>query len=735
MNDLESTLTNVLARKADDVDVRPVDGFAESPYTTVVSSADRESGIQSRRLAVIDLERMKATSAPRPGSRRVYGILAAAAAAAVVAVLALVISNDDEPIAVDTSVATVAATPLEEPTAEEVAEASNLGAYLPGSGPTEVTAARRYVSLRTCASRGNADERCDGPKGWAYVTGSADTPVEHFGLLGIGDELVLSALDDRYFVASAPSSSQDPTSAEPTWLIDSVTGQRGLLTWQDEPTAMNSGDQELVLFPVLHPDSPQSGAPFLPRVVDRRDWTVRPLSVPEDATPALAIHQPGSGRIWIGTASNGAEVGLAYTDDGGVSWTNVELPESLRAAGDELSKDVARTWKDGSLVVAATGDHVAVTAQWDPSPGDLFVTSDAGEHWSTFALDPAYGNGRGLFVLSDDRLLLVSSRELGEGAGSSRRGTIVTETLRVSSSAADWSQLKRSTGTISQVVAVSDSAVEVNQQRIVVVYDTRGPTLSPTLFSTDLNDSWTISGLSTGPSFQTCQPVGLEPPPESAALENQAPRQAAVTADYRFENSLDNSVGAATALSVIGVNATGFADEAVFGETRPVFTFDRGSGVELTPASTAIGSEYAIELVVRLDRLRGYVKIVDFNNATVDCGLYSRDGRMDFFPISTGSGAALEADSYAHVVLTRDATDTVVAYVNGSKQLSFHDTADIAVIGPDDTLRLFSDDTVTRNEGSGGAVARIRLYNGPLSASEVAALATEFNAPAATNSK
>ncbi len=129
----------------------------------------------------------------------------------------------------------------------------------------------------------------------------------------------------------------------------------------------------------------------------------------------------------------------------------------------------------------------------------------------------------------------------------------------------------------------------------------------------------------------------------------------------------------------------------------------------------------------RLDRLDGFAKIVDFNDATQDCGLYSLDGRMDFWPIATGLGAVLEAGSYAHVVLTRASTDTVIVYVNGVRQLSYHDTGDIAVIDANDTLRLFSDDTVTPNEDSGGAVSRIRLYDGPLTASEVAALAAELS--------
>ena len=75
---------------------------------------------------------------------------------------------------------------------------------------------------------------------------------------------------------------------------------------------------------------------FLPRVVDRRDWTISPLSVPDDATAALSIAQPGSDRIWVGTAPDG-KLGLAYTDDGGASWTDVELPPTLeheRGVGD-----------------------------------------------------------------------------------------------------------------------------------------------------------------------------------------------------------------------------------------------------------------------------------------------------------------------------------------------------------------------------------------------------------------
>ena len=208
------------------------------------------------------------SASPRRG-RAAWTIVAAASAAAVVAVVVVVISRSDPTAPADapspsvtvasppgSPVATTDATTpafdpgsaivLEDPPEDEIALASDAGTYRPGTGPTEVTGGRTYVSLRTCNF---VAQSCGGPRGWAYVVGSATSPDVHAGLLGIADELVLSALDDRFFVASGPSSSQDPQAAPAAWLIDSVTGQRGALTWQDEPTTLSSPEQALVLFP------------------------------------------------------------------------------------------------------------------------------------------------------------------------------------------------------------------------------------------------------------------------------------------------------------------------------------------------------------------------------------------------------------------------------------------------------------------------------------------------------
>ena len=391
-------------------------------------------------------------------------------------------SASDESTSADTTESTVDDTPgdtsipvpspLEEPSRDEVAAASNESVYVPGSGATEVTAIRSYVSLRRCELSGFPAPPCDGPEGWAYVTGSADSPAVHYGRLGVADDLVLSPLDDELFVASSASLSPSLPSAPMAWLIDSVSGQRGPLRWVDQPTTLDSAEQVVVLFPAPHPIplSTYSGKRFLPRVVDRRDWTIRPLNVPEDATAELAIHQPGSGRIWIGTAADGGEVSLAHTDDGGASWTDVELPESLRPTVEELLAPGA------VLAVAASGDHVAVTEAWGEAARPVFVSADAGETWDVVPFD-AEGNGRQLYVIDEQLVLAVS-------------WDAYLQDVFVSNSASDWSRLEEIEDLTTS--EVNRALFNVGQRGVASLnrFET-----GQSIFSTDLSDWWPIPSL------------------------------------------------------------------------------------------------------------------------------------------------------------------------------------------------------------------------------------------------
>ena len=143
---------------------------------------------------------------------------------------------------------------------------------------------------------------------------------------------------------------------------------------------------------------------FLPHVVDTRDWTIRPLAVSADATAALEISQTGTGRIWVGTAPNGGTVGLAYTDDGGASWSLVELPSPLRITSEQVIGNF--------LSVAATaalrgGDECVGWLNQHARP--LPVSPDAGRDWTDVPLEAALhlGNGTKLFALPNGRLVVV----------------------------------------------------------------------------------------------------------------------------------------------------------------------------------------------------------------------------------------------------------------------------------------------------------------------------------------
>ena len=205
---------------------------------------------------------------------------------------------------------------------------------------------------------------------------------------------------------------------------------------------------------------------------------------------------------------------------------------------------------------------------------------------------------------------------------------------------------------------------------------------------------------------------------------DRAAAAAAVVADYRFQDSLASSVGAAPDLVEVGSGPSRFADESVRGRTRPVLKLGRGRGLSLSPTAGVIaGGAFTIELEFRLRRLEGYRKLIDFKQAPDFSGLYSLDGCLNLYPRRPARPATIGVDTYVQVVLTRDASARVVGYVDGIRQFSFHDRGRLAVIDGSHTLLFLRSESEMNAEPSGGAVSRIRLFDKPLIGSEVAALA------------
>ena len=267
-----------------------------------------------------------------------------------------------------------------------------------------MSGAGNYVSLRTCGQNSmDPSPECPAgfPADWSYQTGTVDGIGEvHWGVLGEANQLEVIVLDDRYFVASEI---EPDTQAPPTaWLIDAVSGEAGPLRWSDTPTTMGSPGQALVVC-----DDPRyQRLCFLPRVVDARDGTIQPLAVPDDASSDQPVQQVATGRIWVGTAPDGDLVGLAHSDDGGETWTEVALPEQVRVTSEEL----AFTPQQKVLEVAADGDRVAVVSSWGEDR-NVYVSNDAGQNWTTAAGSEPAGQHAQLYVLADGRLVLVWSLE------------------------------------------------------------------------------------------------------------------------------------------------------------------------------------------------------------------------------------------------------------------------------------------------------------------------------------
>lgn len=182
---------------------------------------------------------------------------------------------------------------------------------------------------------------------------------------------------------------------------------------------------------------------------------------------------------------------------------------------------------------------------------------------------------------------------------------------------------------------------------------------------------------------------------------------ATLTADYRFNGNLNDALPGGSALTSFGGSLA----------TPGLYTFAAGQGLS---ASNFLlnGGEYSLGIRFEFDTTSGWRKLVDFKDRTVDCGQYVNGG-LAFYCLN--SGGSLSPDTFYNVVLTRSSAGTYSTYVNGSLVWSISDVGNNAVFSGSN-LFFFMDDFANGGEISGGTADRILIYDGDLSASEVAAL-------------
>src|SRR5437762_1947838 len=123
-------------------------------------------------------------------------------------------------------------------------------------------------------------------------------------------------------------------------------------------------------------------------------------------------------------------------------------------------------------------------------------------------------------------------------------------------------------------------------------------------------------------------------------------------------------------------------------------------------------------MLFKVDSVAGFVRLVDFKNRTSDNGLYIENGHLE----NCTSCTNFAANTYVQGVYTRNGGGTFAGYVNGTLQGQGPDSGNDLVIDGSNILNFFQDDLAAGNEASAGNVARIRLYDAPMTPAQVAAL-------------
>jgi hypothetical protein len=229
-------------------------------------------------------------------------------------------------------------------------------------------------------------------------------------------------------------------------------------------------------------------------------------------------------------------------------------------------------------------------------------------------------------------------------------------------------------------------------------------------------------------------------------------------ADYQVQDTFNSSVGSIGPLTIVGPTAgVAFTSDTVNGNPQRVLNiqasnsmppFDE-SGVQTQTNPFLSASNYSIVLLANFNLNTADVvatKVFDFKNLSSDAGLYvnAATGTLAFIDGSgvlqgTG-GAALSSLTYAQIVLTRDSsTNLTSVYLNGTLAFSFTDNVGLAVLGDSSAsgnsfLTLFKDDGMglggsMLTESTQGNIARLRLYDGVLSANDVMNLDTTVPEP------
>lgn len=197
-------------------------------------------------------------------------------------------------------------------------------------------------------------------------------------------------------------------------------------------------------------------------------------------------------------------------------------------------------------------------------------------------------------------------------------------------------------------------------------------------------------------------------------------------ADYQLQGNLNSSVGTAPPLTSLtgSGGATSFANDSVDGFNRQTLRFPFNSGVSVNNIGTIVPEgAFTLAIVFKLDDMSQRRRFFDISGGTSANGFFFLNGRFE--PENTANLAMLN-NAYTQVVIVRTGTGQVHYYRDGF--LRFTDTDDGEPLP--NGIRFFQDALNDPLQASPGNVARIRLWDAPLTQTEVNALDRVPEAPA-----
>ena len=195
-------------------------------------------------------------------------------------------------------------------------------------------------------------------------------------------------------------------------------------------------------------------------------------------------------------------------------------------------------------------------------------------------------------------------------------------------------------------------------------------------------------------------------------------------ADYQFQGNLNSSVAGAPAMTDLacGAGANAFISDTIDGYSRQTLRFPFDCGVSVNTDGLIPNDAYTIAALFRFDDVTGYRRLAG-GDPNDDGGAYILDGRLEF---ESTANPQFRPDHYIQVVVVREASGRVRAYRDGSLRVDVPNDGGAFLLGG--LLRFFQDDVLSPTEASAGNVARIRLYDGALTTTQVRALERVANA-------